>query len=65
MAACVAESEAMGKVLVLLIDDQGTVGGYEKNHGKGTNIPHAWSGRLIDGRRKDNRHKYEEIRRFF
>ena len=44
MAACVAGSEAIGKVLVLLIDNQGTVGVYEKDHGKGTHIPHAWSG---------------------
>ena len=42
----------MDKVLVLLIDNLDTVGVYEKDHGKGTHIPHAWSGRLIGWRKE-------------
>ena len=52
VAVCVARRDAMDKVLVLLIDNLDTVGVYEKDHGKGTHIPHAWSGRLIGWRKE-------------
>ena len=35
VAVCVAGRDAMGKVLVVLVDNQGTVGVYRKGHGKG------------------------------
>ena len=35
VAVCVAGRDAMGKVLVALVDNQGTVGVYRKGHGKG------------------------------
>ena len=40
-AACVAGRDAMGKFLVLLVDNQGTEGVHGKDHGKAAHMPPA------------------------
>ena len=41
MAVCVAGRDAIGKFLVLLVDNQGTEGVHGKDHGKAAHMPPA------------------------